>query len=168
MTSTSPSKIKFNHIHKRFVLLYDGDDMRQIWKRVRREWKKEKKSKLPKRFGKYPEIWEELNIWIEEKIAKLVGSGQEDVTFYNKQDLKDRGWDDKIISILYPRPDRVIYLGRGRYAYYYNGNNVSELEDSEKFIEYISAKLERKEHRKQKKLARDNPLNAGFGSEFIR
>jgi hypothetical protein len=59
----------------------------------------------------------------------------------------ERGWDNKLLELLYPNPDKVMYLGRGRYAYYYNGTKTGELEDTEEFIEYISAKLERKRKR---------------------
>jgi hypothetical protein len=156
----------FNRIHKRFMVLYESDDMRKVWKKVRSEWKKYKGEKLPKRFKKYPEIWVELNEWIEDKITQFVTDGGEDVHYLNKADLKLRGWDDKILLLLYPKPDKKLYLGRGRYAYYYNGTNVGELEDNEEFIEHITTKLERKRKRELAKLAKSSK-NKGFGSEFI-
>ena len=157
----------FNRIHKRFMVLYESVDMRLVWKKVRSEWKKYKGEKLPKRFKKYPEIWQELNEWVESKIAKFVAEGGEDINYLNKADLKLRGWDDKILLILYPKPDRNVYLGRGRHAYYYDGGRINELEDSEDFIEYITAKLERKRKRELSKLAKSKK-NDGFGSEFVR
>jgi hypothetical protein len=158
--------IKLNHIHKRLMVIYNLSDMRSVWKKVRSEWKKETKIELPKRFRKYPEIWEELNIWVEDKIAKYVEEGGEDINYLNKADLKPRGWDDKIIAQIYPAPDKVIYLGRGRHAYYYNGARVSELEDSEEFINYISEKLEKQERRKSAKSRREN-RGSRFGSEYM-
>ncbi len=154
----------FNRIHKRFMVLYDSADMRYVWKKVRSDWKKEFKSKLPKRFRKYPETWQELNEWIEERISEKVKAGGEDIQYLNKSDLIERGWDNKLLERLYPKPDKVVYLGRGRYAYYYNSSNLYELEDSEDFIEYISAKLERKRKREASKKNKNN----GFGNEFIR
>jgi hypothetical protein len=149
------------------MVIYDSADMRYVWKKVRSEWKKYKGEKLPKRFGKYPEIWVELNHWIEDKINEFVANGGEDINYLNKADLKTRGWDDKILLRLYPNPDKKVYLGRGRHAYYYNGGSINELEDSEEFIEYISIKLERKRKRELSKLAK-NKKNDGFGSEFVR
>jgi len=157
----------FNHIHKRFMVIYNLSDMRRVWKKVASDWKKDKGFKLPKRFKKYPEIWAELNIWLEDKIAKFVEEGGQDIVFYNKADLKTRGWDEKLLKILYPTPDKVVYLGRGRHAYYYNGRRLGELEDSEDFIEYIAMKLERKRKRELSKSAKDSK-NIGFGTEFIR
>jgi hypothetical protein len=168
MIEQTPKPVTFNHIHKRFMVIYHLSDMRRVWKKVRSEWKKETKTELPKRFKKYPEVWSQLNIWIEEKIKTFVNEGGQDIVFYNKADLKDRGWDEKLIKLLYPNPDKVIYLGRGRYAYYYNGTNLGEIEDSEDFIEYIAIKLEKKRKRDGKKALIDNPKTAGFGSEFIR
>ncbi len=156
----------FNRIHKRFMVIYDLDDMRKVWKKVSSEWKKYKGEKLPKRFKKYPEIWAELNYWIEEKISKFVADGGEDVNYLNKADLKERGWDEKILKSLYPNPDKRIYLGRGRWAYYYNAGRLGELEDSEEFIEYVEVKLERKRKREMSKLAKSKK-NTGFGTEFI-
>jgi hypothetical protein len=160
------SDFTFNRIHKRFMVLYDADDMRKVWKKVRSEWKKYKGEKLPKRFKKYPEIWIELNHWIEDKISKFVADGGEDVHYLNKSDLKLKGWDDKILLLLYPKPDKNLYLGRGRHAYYYNGTHVGELEDCEEFIEHITLKLERKRKRELAKLSKSKK-NTGFGSEFI-
>lgn len=157
----------FNRIHKRFMVIYDLADMRKVWKKVASEWKKYKGEKLPKRFSKYPEIWIELNHWIEEKIEQFVKEGGVDINFYNKADLKARGWDEKLLKNLYSKPDKVVYLGRGRHAYYYNGTRVGELEDSEEFIEYIAQKLEKKRRRELSKLAKDKK-NLGFGSEFVR
>ena len=144
----------FNRIHKRFMVIYDSDDMRKVWKKVRSQWKKETGEKLPKRFRKYPEIWVQLNLWIEEKIAKFVAKGGEDISFLNKADLKERGWDEKILKLIYPNPDKKVYLGRGRNAYYYNAGRLGELEDSEEFIEYISQKIERGRKREASKLAK--------------
>ncbi len=155
----------FNRIHKRFMVIYESDDMRKVWKKVRSEWKKYKGEKLPKRFKKYPEIWVELNQWIEEKISQFVLAGGEDVNYLNKANLKERGWDDKLLLLLYPKPDKMLYLGRGRHAYYYSGRRVGELEDSEEFINHIELKLERKRKREMAKLGK---TNNGFGSEFIR
>lgn len=158
------TEMNFNRIHKRFMVLYDSADMRYVWKKVRSDWKKEFKTKLPKRFKKYPEIWQELNEWIEERILEKVENGGEDIDYLNKADLLERGWDNKILEKLYPTPDKVVYLGRGRYAYYYNASNLYELEDSEEFIEYIALKLERKRKREQAKKNKNN----GFGEEFVR
>lgn len=157
----------FNRIHKRFMVLFDSSDMRYVWKKVRSLWKKEKKIKLPKRFKKYPEIWQELNIWVEEKVTEYVENGGEDINYLNKADLKERGWDEKILKLLYPKPDKAVYLGRGRYAYYYNANKLSDLEDSEEFIEHTYLKLERKRKREAKKAQKDN-MFSGFGGEFVR
>jgi hypothetical protein len=159
--------VTFNHIHKRFMVIYNLSDMRRVWKKVRSEWKKETKTELPKRFKKYPEIWIELNEWIESKIAKFVLEGGEDIVFYNKADLKERGWDEKLIKLLYPNPDKIIYLGRGRHAYYYNGSKLNELEDSEAFIEYIAEKLERQERRKSNKRRNLAPGSVKFRSEWL-
>jgi hypothetical protein len=158
------SEYNFNRIHKRFMVLYDSADMRYVWKKVRSDWKKVFKTKLPKRFKKYPDFWQELNEWIEERIADKVANGGEDIEYLNKADLIKRGWDNKLLEKLYPNPDKVVYLGRGRYAYYYNASNLYELEDGEEFIEYISAKLERKRKREQAKKNKNN----GFGGEFVR
>jgi hypothetical protein len=158
------SNYTFNRIHKRFMVLYDSGDMRYVWKKVRSDWKKEFKTKLPKRFRKYPETWQELNLWIEERIEKSVQKGGEDIEYLNKADLLQRGWDNKLLERLYPEPDKKVYLGRGRNAYYYNGANLNLLEDSEEFIDYISQKLERKRKRESAKKAK----NTGFGNEFIR
>ncbi len=171
MEEVSAQTIKFNHIHKRFMVLYDLTDMRQVWKAVARDWKVVYKTKLPKRFKAHPEIWQELNSWIEGRILGFVLSGGEDVMYYNKADLQARGWDDKILKILYPNPDKKVYLGRGRYAYYYHGTRLGELEDSEEFIEYIANKLERKRKRESARLAKldkPNVRSTGFGSEWVR
>jgi hypothetical protein len=161
-------KITFNHIHKRFMVVYHLADMRRVWTKVRSDFKKDHGEILPKRFGKYPQLWTKLNEWIETKIQCFVLEGGEDVTFYNKSDLKVRGWDDKLINKLYPTPDKIIYLGRGRYAYYYNGTKLYELEDGDEFLEYISAKLERQRKRESAKVKKLNgALGTGFGSEFV-
>jgi hypothetical protein len=160
------SSYKFNRIHKRFMVLYNSNDMRYIWKKVRSEWKKKTKQKLPKRFGKELETWQVLNEWVEERIAQLVEEGGEDIAYLNKADLIERGWDNKIIERLYTEPDRKVYLGRGRYAYYYNGAQVGELEDSDEYIEHISAKLERQRSRQAAKDRKNR--QDGFGTEFIR
>jgi hypothetical protein len=157
----------FNRIHKRFMVLYNSTDMRYVWKKVRSDFKKEFKVKLPKRFKKYPELWNTLNNWIELRIADLVDSGGEDIEYLNKADLMLRGWDDKLLELIYPEPDKRVYLGRGRYAYYYDGRRVGELEDTEDFIEYIAAKLEKKRKRDAAKRAREARKHA-FGTEFIR
>jgi hypothetical protein len=156
----------FNRIHKRFMVLYDSTDMRYVWKKVRSDFKKEFKVKLPKRFRKYPELWNELNNWIEKRILDQVEAGGDDTEYLNKADLIERGWDNKLLELIYPEPDKRVYLGRGRYAYYYDGKRVGELEDTEEFIEYIAAKLERKRKREAAKRARE-ARNQGFGTEFI-
>lgn len=167
--NVEPKIITFNHIHKRFMVVYNLSDMRKVWTKVRSDFKKVNGEILPKRFGKYPELWIKLNSWIENKIAKFVLDGGIDITFYNKADLKLRGWDDKLINRLYPQPDKVIYLGRGRYAYYYNGAKLYQLEDGDEFLEYISAKLERKRKRESARLKKLNgALGTGFGNEFVR
>lgn len=166
MSETSDPVIKLNHIHKRFMVVYHLSDMRRVWKKVRSDWMADTGEKLPKRFKKYPEIWARLNTWIEEKIAKYVAEGGEDIAYLNKADIKTRGWDEKIIQLLYPTPDKEVYLGRGRHAYYYNQSRVNELEDSEDFIEYIAAKLERQARRGSRK-PRDNPRGSKFGSEYM-
>jgi hypothetical protein len=164
-----PIKVTFNHIHKRFMVVYNLSDMRRVWIKVRSDFKKDNSDILPKRFGRYPKLWTELNQWLENKINNFVLNGGVDVTYYNKADLKERGWDDKLINKLYPIPNKVIYLGRGRYAYYYNGSNLYELEDGDEFLEYISAKLDRKRKRESSKIKKLNRvLDAGFGSEFVR
>jgi hypothetical protein len=94
------TKITFNHIHKRFMVIYNLNDMRRVWIKVRSDFKKEHGEILPKRFGKNPELWIKLSNWIEIKIANFVLDGGTDVTFYNKTDLKLRGWDDKLITRL--------------------------------------------------------------------
>ncbi len=161
--------ITFNRIHKRFILLYPkNNDMRIIWKKVRIQFTQETGIELPKRFKKYPELWEQLVDWVEGKVSLFVASGGQDKEYYNKADLKERGWDEKVLALLYPKPDRNVNLGRGRRAYYYDGNRISELEDSENFIEYISVKIERKRKRQALSSLKDNPRTAGFGSEFIR
>jgi hypothetical protein len=154
----------FNRIHKRFMVLYDSADMRYVWKQVRSQYKKEFKTKLPKRFKKYPEDWQRLNHWIEERISQKVKNGGEDVPFLNKADLLARGWDKKLLELLYPKPEREVYLGRGRWAYYYDGNKAAMLEDTEEFIEYTASKLERKRKRESAKNKKKNP---GFGNEFV-
>lgn len=163
-----PIVVTFNHIHKRFMVIYNLSDMRRVWTKVRADFKKDNDIILPKRFGKYPELWANLNDWIETKISKFEIDGGEDILYYNKADLKVRGWDDKIINRLYPQPDKIIYLGRGRYAYYYNGNKLYELEDSDEFLEYITAKLERKRKRESTRIQKLNgKLGVGFGNEFV-
>jgi hypothetical protein len=154
----------FNRIHKRFMVLYESNDMRYVWKKVASEWKKYKGEKLPKRFKKYPDIWIELNNWIEERIEKIVKNGGIDVEYLNKSDLNLRGWDNKILEVLYSIPDKKVYLGRGRYAYYYNASTVSQLEDSDEFIEYVAMKLERKRKRNRPK----GLPGYSFGTEFIK
>jgi hypothetical protein len=167
--SVEPIKVTFNHIHKRFMVVYNLSDMRRVWTKVRSDYKKVHGDILPKRFGKYPELWAKLNEWIENKITNFVLGGGTDTTFYNKADLKLRGWDDKLINKLYPKPDKIIYLGCGRYAYYYNGEKLYELEDGDEFLEYISAKLERQRKRESAKLKKLNgKLGSSFGSEFVR
>jgi hypothetical protein len=146
------------------MVLYDSGDMRYVWKKVRSDFKKEFKVKLPKRFRKYPELWQELNEWIEQRIEQKVKDGAEDIPYLNKADLLERGWDTKILNMLYPEPDRKVYLGRGRWAYYYNGLRVGELEDTEDFIAYIAAKLERK---RKRELAKANKTHSKFGTEFV-
>lgn len=162
------NNFNFNRIHKRFMVLYDSNDMRKVWKKVRSSYKKHTKQELPKRFKKHPEIWQNLNEWIESCIQEQVEDGSiEDIAYLNKADLIARGWDAKLLNLLYPKPDKQVYLGRGRYAYYYHGGKIAELEDSEEFIEYIANKLERKRIRDAKSLAK-NKSQSGFGSEFVR
>lgn len=158
------SDTTFNRIHKRFMVLYDSGDMRYVWKKVRSDFKKEFKIKLPKRFKKYPELWQELNEWIEQRIQKKVLDGGDDIQYLNKADLIERGWDKKLLDTLYPDPDRKVYLGRGRWAYYYNGTRVGEIEDTEGFIEYIAAKMDRK---RKREAAKARKHQSTFGSEFI-
>lgn len=167
-TNEASQNITFNHIHKRLMVLYNLNDMRNVWKKVRSDWKKDKKTILPKRFKKYPQTWIDLNVWVEEKINNFILNGGIDIQYLNKADLKLQGWDEKIIKILYPNPDKVVYLGRGRYAYYYNGAKVSEFVDSDEFIEYIALKLDRKRKREENKNKKSNPMGYKFGSEFIR
>jgi hypothetical protein len=158
--------ISYNQIHKRFVLLYKSTDMRRIWKKVRMEFTHEKGIELPKRFKKQPELFAQLTEWIEEKITILVENGGRDLAFLNKADLIQRGWDNKLLQLLYPNPDKILYLGRGRYAYYYDGDKINDLEDGDDFIEYIAGKIERKRKRENAKLAKEKKLQ-GFGSEFV-
>jgi hypothetical protein len=168
-TETNSKPVIFNHIHKRFMVLYNLSDMRRVWAKVRSDFKKQFKLELPKRFGKYPELWLQLNLWIEGRISNVVLEGGTDITYYNKADLVERGWDNKIIMKLYPNPDKVIYLGRGRHAYYYNGERLYELEDGDEFLEYISAKLERQRKRESSRVAKlSGKLGVGFGGEFVR
>lgn len=143
-TNTSDS-IDFsrNQIHKRLVVLYASNDMRYIWKKLSSDWKKQFKTKLPKRFKKHPEIWTKLNEWMDQRIREYVLQGGQDTTYYNKSDILQKGWNAKILTKLYPEPDKKVYLGRGRYAYYYNAQTIHELEDTEEFIEYINAKINR-------------------------
>lgn len=148
----------YNQIHKKLALLYGNDfqDMREIWKQVRRDYRRECGARLPKSLKKNLDEFALLEEWVD---TKIVEAGQEDIYYLNKQDLKERGWNEKIIERLYPNPTYRIYLGRGRWAYYYNGTRASELEDSEEFIEYIDRKAKRKSGQKKK---------AGqFGNEFI-
>lgn len=166
--SKAISPYNFNNIHKRFMVLYDISDMRLVWRKVRSHFKKENKIELPKRFVKYPKLWEMLNDWIEKKIKYFVDSGGKDIAYFNKSDLKDRGWDDKIILKLYPKPDKIVYLGRGRYAYYYNGTAIGELEDGDEFLEYITVKLERKRKRELYKINKERLISQKFGTEFIK
>ena len=151
IVTTETPNVTFNHIHKRFMVLYNLSDMRKVWKKVGSDFKKENGIKLPKRFKNYPEIWEMLNSWVEAKISEYVLEGGEDIIFYNKADLKERGWDEKLFTLLYPNPDKKVYLGRGRYAYYYNGTKISEIEDTEDFIVYTTEKLERRRKREMLK-----------------
>jgi hypothetical protein len=168
-TENNPKPVTFNHIHKRFMVLYNLSDMRRVWAKVRSDFKKHFKTELPKRFGKYPELWSQLNLWIETRISSFVLEGGTDITYYNKADLVERGWDNKIIMRLYPTPDKVIYLGRGRHAYYYNGERLYELEDGDEFLEYISTKLERQRKRESSRVAKlSGKLGVGFGGEFVR
>lgn len=160
--------ISFNQIHKRLMVLYNLNDMRQVWKKVRSEFKKEFKTVLPKRFKKYPQLWEQLNTWIETRIQTKVEEGGEDIKYYNKSDLKERGWSEKLIKLLYPKPDKVIYLGRGRYAYYYNGSRLGELEDSDEFIEEVARVLARKRRLQANKETKLKNSKGRFGTEFIR
>jgi long-subunit acyl-CoA synthetase (AMP-forming) len=160
--------ISFNHIHKRLMVLYNISDMRLVWKKVRSEFKKEFKVTLPKRFKKYPKLWEQLNIWIESRINQKVLGGGEDIKYFNKSDLKERGWSEKLIKLLYPNPDKVIYLGRGRYAYYYNGSRLGELEDSDEFIEEVARVLARKRRLQANKESKLKNGKGKFGTEFIR
>jgi hypothetical protein len=149
----------YNQIHKKLIVIYGGvfTDMRELWKQVRRDFRKETHIILPKSLKKNPDEFALLMEWVETKIEN---EGKNDQYFLNKSDLVDRGWNTRIIEKLYPKPLYVLYLGRGRYVYYYDGNRASELEDSEDFIEYIEKKIERQRRR--------NQLNTGFGSEFIR
>jgi hypothetical protein len=168
MTEVQTTSVTFNAIHKKFMVLYHLSDMRRVWKKVRSEFKKEFRVELPKRFKKYPKLWIMLNNWIDERLEKFESSGGKNIQYLNKADLKHHGWDEKIILLLYPKPDKVIYLGRGRYAYYYNGTLVNELEDGDEFIEYIANKLERKRKREEARARKDNPNSHRFGTEFIR
>ena len=150
----------YNLIHKKLMLLY-GDqftDMRELWKQVRREYRKETKVVLPRSLRKDMEKYLAFEAWVD---ARIEASAQRDLYYLNKSDLKVRGWSDALLEKLYPQPDHKMYLGRGRYAYYYEGTRAGELEDSEEFIEHIARKLERQRKRQAKQ-------KDGFGSEFIR
>ncbi len=158
MEPTEKDLKSLNAIHKRLVVLY-GDQfskMKHIWSHVRREYYKENGARLPLSLRKNPGKFILLFEWVETKIAE---EGKEEIYFLNKQDMVERGWNDKLIMKLYPKPDYKMYLGRGRFAYYYNGTTVSELEDKEEFIEFITKKLSKKKTKPRKK--------DGFGSEFI-
>jgi hypothetical protein len=159
-TNTTPSF--YNQIHKKLVILYGSNftDMREVWKQVRRDYRKETKVILPKGLKKHPEVYAVFETWVETKISE---AGKSDVYYINKSDLKLRGWNDKIIEQLYPRPNYSMYLGRGRYAYYYDGLATGELEDSEEFIEYIAKKIARS--RKRSNHSAKNTTQ--FGTEFI-
>jgi hypothetical protein len=157
MDNTTTPNITFNHIHKRLMVIYPLSDMRRVWKKVRSIWKKETKTELPKRFKLYPQTWQDLNIWVEQKIQNFVLGGGLDIQYINKADLKTQSWDEKIIKTLYPEPDLKVYLGRGRYAYYYDQSKVDELQDGDIFIEYISAKLDKQRKRITKKAMLDRP-----------
>ena len=149
----------YNLIHKKLMLLYGRDftDMRELWKQVRRDYRAATKVVLPRSLRKDMEKYLAFEAWIDERIE---ASPQRDLYYLNKSDLKVRGWSDVLLAKLYPKPDYKMYLGRGRYAYYYEGNRAGELEDSEEFIEHIARKLERQRRRSAK--SKD-----GFGSEFI-
>ncbi len=148
----------FNQIHKKLVILYGDElqDMREIWKQVRRDYRQDCHTRLPKSLKKNPEEFALLEEWVNTKITE---AGQDYIYYLNKQDLKDRGWNDKLVEQLYPKPQYQIYLGRGCWAYYYNGTTVSELEDSEEFIQHID--------KKAKRIAKARKKD-GFGTEFIR
>ncbi|NJS40994.1 hypothetical protein HC766_01215 [Candidatus Gracilibacteria bacterium] len=153
------SKIGFlNEIHKKLVVLYgsDFDRMKKIWKQVRSDYKEDVGSRLPLSLRKNPEKYEMFVSWVDNKIKE---ADREDLYYLNKADLMDRSWSEKIIQKLYPKPDYKMYLGRGRYAYYYNGTKIGELEDTEEFIDYITKKLHKKKSKPKKK--------DGFGEEFI-
>lgn len=156
--SKSPSF--YNRIHKRLVILYGEDftDMRELWKQVRRDYRAATKVILPKSLRKDLPKYEAFAAWVETRIE---ASPRRDLYYLNKTDLKARGWSEALLEKLYPRPDYKLYLGRGRFAYYYEGNRTGELEDSEEFIEFVAARLARK--RRQKPTVKD-----GFGTEFVR
>lgn len=168
MENEAEKIINLNQMHKRFVAFFTGDDMRIIWKKVRKMYKKDRKEELPKRFTKKWEAWENLQKWYENLVLEREKTGWVEKKYYNKQDLKNQGWDEKIIKILYPKPDRIMYLGRGRHAYYYDADLIHQMQDSEEFIEYIALKEERKMRKNARKKNQNNPKNNGFGTEFIR
>ena len=150
----------YNAIHKKLVVLYGSEfkDMRELWKHVRRQYRKDGHKALPKSLRKHPEEFQKFESWVD---TQITSAHKQEQYFINKSDLKTRGWNERIIEQLYPKPDYKLYLGRGRWAYYYDGWAVGEREDSDEFIEYVAKKVARQQRLSAKK-------TNGFGSEFIR
>lgn len=150
----------YTSLHKRLVVLYPFSDMSEVWSQAKADWKKEKKEDLPRPLKKNPAMLQHFSDWIEQRI---ILSDCADKIYLNKQDLTARGWNNTLITQLYPNPDIISFLGRGRYAYYYDQHKVNELEDTEPFINHIEAKIERERKKSHKKAKKGT-----FGSEFIR
>lgn len=138
----------YNKIHKKLIVLYpEFNHISEIWDSARHDFKQSTNITLSVAIFKTPQLIPVFNSWVRAQMKKKKLEHKE---FVNKGDLKERGWNDKLINHYKLVPDKIIALGRGRKVYYYDIDRLVEMEVSEEF--YL-LKQRRKKEPAQKSLS---------------
>lgn len=138
----------YTEINKRLVILYQCTEIDTCWQTAKAEFANEFGRDLEYPLRKYPTALEFFQTWLD---SKLNVAGKEPETYFIKSQLLERGWSNVILDVLYPNPDKIVDLGRGRVVYYYLQEKINQLEDGPEFIEYIGTKLAKRRSRSRVK-----------------
>lgn len=131
----------YNMIHKKLVVLYNFKHFSTIWKNARSDFEQKNSLLLDKNI--YKNLMQK-NLFIEWVVSEIELKNLSSTIYFNKQDLKPRGWTPKIIEHFNLKPEKIISLGRGRFAYYYNLDTLMLHEETEEFYLLVSKKRKKK------------------------